>query len=440
MFRTLKPEKVYVTEDVYDDDRAASRVERMMTAIEGAEVERVSYEELNEIAPKRWSRFMGHVWHWGSESNPTDPDLVLTIGKFWSDEEKGKFRELYPNLGIRDIYGFMVKTWREDGEMDFRRGRKGCVCQSAWQLHSINGCPLRCAYCSFGGINRILVNMEEYIEHLDEICGLDPCQRIYKWDNQSDVSCFEPEYGASKLLVEYFAEKPGKYLEIYIGKSDNVDYLLELDHRGRTIMQWSLGPRTQSTMFEPETAPWDKRIEAAGRCREAGYITRYRLSPMIPVKNWKEEYAELIEEIFQHPHPDVISLCPFGWMDVEVAKSCIDFDMLDPQFVAAMEADAPFLRARGFSSGGGRPIPHDARAYMLKVVIDEIRRYHETIPISLCLETIEMWALFGRELGMPMDPEKKAEYYCNCGPLCTPEHPLSKGVSPGPSWYGEISK
>jgi len=438
MFRTLKPEKVYVTEDVYEDDRAVACVERMMGSID-AEAEIISYGELNEIAPGRWSRY-GHGWHWGSEPNPSDPDLVMTVGKFWPEESKREFRESYPNLGFRDLYGFTTKAWRGDGEMGFRRAKKGCICQSAWQLHSINGCPFRCAYCSLGGLNRILVNMEEYVEHLDEVCELGPCQRLYKWDNQTDVSCFEPEYGASKLLVEYFAHMPGKYLEIYVGKSDNVDYLLDLDHRGKTIMQWSLSPRTQSSVMEPGTAPWDRRVEAGGECREAGYITRYRLSPIIPVRNWEEEYAELVELIFQYPEPDAITLCPFGWMDVETARSCIDFDMLDPDFVAAMEAGDPFLRARGFTSGGGRPIPHDARAYMLKVVIDDIRRYSQTIPIALCLETVEMWALFGRELGMPMDPEARSTYYCNCGPLCTPEHPLSKGVTPGPSWYGQVQK
>ena len=30
--------------------------------------------------------------------------------------------------------------------------------------------------------------MEEYVEHLDEICELTPYQRLYKWDNQGDVA------------------------------------------------------------------------------------------------------------------------------------------------------------------------------------------------------------------------------------------------------------
>ena len=42
----------------------------------------------------------------------------------------------------------------------------------------------------------------------------------------------------------------------------------------------------------------------------------------------------------------------------------------------AMDSAAPFLEARGFGGGGGRPIPHDARAYMFKFLIDEIRKQY----------------------------------------------------------------
>lgn len=440
MFKVLRPQKVYVTEDVYEDARAAACVERLMSSIEGAEAERVSYADLNEIAPQRWGRLRGHETRWGNLADPRDPDLVMTMGKFWPEDEQQQFRERYPNLGVRDLWGLTTTSWRQDGEIDWRYERKGCICQSAWQLHSVSGCPFRCDYCWFCGLNRIFVNMEEYVEQLDEICARGPFQRIYKWDNQTDVTCFEPEWGASKLLVEYFANKPDKYLEIYVGKSDNTDSLLDLDHKGKTILQWSIGARTQSTVIEKETASWEERIEAARKCQDAGYIVRYRFSPIVPVKNWEQENAELIERIFARTKPDVISLCAFGWMDVDLAKSCVDFSLLDPRYVSAMESAAPFLAARGFTSGGGRPIPHDARAYMFKVLIDEIRKHDQAVPISLCLETVEMWALFQQELGTPVNPQRKSTYYCNCGPLCTPEHPLSKGVEPGRSWFGDLGE
>ena len=431
MFRRLRPAKVYVTEDIFEDGRAVTRVENMMSAIDGATAERVSYADLNDIAPERWTA----IPRWGANPAPRDPDVVMTMGKFWPEKRQAAFRGRYPNLGVRDLWGFRTAAWRADGELEWRRRHHGCVCQSAWQLHSIDGCVFRCAYCGLGGLVRFFVNMEEYTDHLDEICQRGPFQRIYKWDNVTDVSAFEPEYDASRLLVDYFAQKPDKYLEIYVGKSDNIANLLPLGHKGKTILQWSVAAPSQCVHLEPETAPWDRRVEAARTCQEAGYIVRFRFSPIIPVRNWKEENAELIARIFERTKPDVISLCPFGWMDVETARSSLDFDLLDPDFVAAMESAAPFLEARGFTAGGGRPIPHDARAYMLKFLIDEIRKHSRTIPVSLCLETVEMWALFGRELGMPLNSDKKAAYYCNCGPLCTPENPYAKGVEPGESWF-----
>jgi len=432
VFRTLKPEKVFVTEDVYADPDAARTVERMMTSIE-APLEKVSYEELDRIAADRWQ----HLPRWGAMENPRDPDMILTTAKFHSQQQREEWAAHYPNLMQRDLIGYRSHQLRGDGTFSFRRERRGIICHSARELRSAVGCPFRCAYCSFGTVIRVLVNMEEYVRHLDEIVNLEPRQRLYKWDNQTDVNCFEPEWGATRRLVEYFATRADKYLEIYTGKSDNVDYMLGLNHGGRTIIQWSLGARTQSTVFEKETAAWDQRIEAARKCQEAGYIVRFRFSPIIPVRNWREENAEMISRIFERTKPDVISLCAFGWMSLEDAKACLDFDLLDPDYVRAMEGEAPFLAFRGYTSGGGHPIPHDARAAMFKFLIDEIRKHNRTIPVSLCLETVEMWALFQDELGMPMDPNKASSYYCNCGPMCTPEHPYAKGITPGRSWFGE---
>jgi hypothetical protein len=172
----------------------------------------------------------------------------------------------------------------------------------------------------------------------------------------------------------------------------------------------------------------EERVEAARKCREAGYLVRFRFSPIIPVRNWREENAELIDLIFERAQPDVITLCAFGWMGIEDARSCLDFDLLDPEFVAAMEAAAPFLRDRGFTAGGGRPIPHDARVTMFRFLIDEIRRHNPDQPIALCLETEEMWRHFERDLR-----QSSRRYVCNCGPLCTPGWPLyDRMTSPSP--------
>jgi spore photoproduct lyase len=410
----LRPEKVYVTGEVYERPECVARLERMLACIECEAVETVREDAaLDELSAERgWTR----IPKWGTITERRDPDIVFTTAKFHGEEQQQERRERYPNLRARDLLGYHTCWFRPDGEPEWRRAKKGIVCQSAYQLHSIMGCPFRCHYCGLGGMIRILLNMEEYCEHLDEWLALWPEQRLYKWDNQTDVLCFEPEYGASELLVGYFAQREHQYLEIYAGKSDNVDFLLDLDHQGHTILQWSIAARTQTEVFEDKTASMEARIEAARKCQQAGYLVRFRFSPIIPVKNWREENAELIRLIFARTKPDVISLCAFGWMDVDDARACLDFSLLDHEYVAAMEAAAPFVRERGYTIGGGRPMPHDARAVMFDFLIDTIRSVSPDTVVALCLETEEMWRAFEGRLGMT--PE---HYVCNCGPMCTPE-------------------
>ncbi len=422
MERILRPEKVYVTAEVYDSKSCVKRLEKMMTCIESGPPEKVTDAELNQIAKERgWSSF----GRWGAMEDPPDPDLVLTTAKFHTPEERKERGEKYPNLRFRDLLGYSSCSFRADGSQAFKERTKGIVCQSAWQLYGVSGCAFKCDYCWFGGVNKIFLNIEDYIDHLEGWLALDPKQMIYKWDNQTDVNIYEPEWGWTEALVRYFGEREtpegqnDKYFLIYTGKSANVDFLLDLPHNGRTIIQWSTSARTQSTIMEKKTAPMEARIEAAAKCQKAGYTVRHRLSPIVPVKNWREENREMMELIFRTHDPDVISLCSFGWMSYSAMKSCVDLDLLDEKYVAAMEAMEPFLTERGYTSGGGQPIPHDARFVMLDFLVDEIRKHSSKCVISLCLETPEMWAVLGKKIG-----QIPSNYVCSCGPYSTPGAPL----------------
>jgi len=153
-----------------------------------------------------------------------------------------------------------------------------------------------------------------------------------------------------------------------------------------------------------------ERIEAMTKCQEAGYIVRVRFSPIAPVVNWRDENRAMVRNLLSRATPDVITLCMFGWMDLYEAKRCMDMSLFDPHMMKAMEDAAPEMRGKKFG-----PLPHAARAAIYRFLIQEIRAVRPDIPISLCLESYEMWQEFGAELGMR--PER---YFCNCGPQCTP--------------------
>lgn len=52
---------------------------------------------------------------------------------------------------------------------------------------------------------------------------------------------------------------------------------------------------------------------------------------------------------------------------------------------------------------------------MLDFLITEIQRRSPETVVALCLETPEMWRVFGERIGQNPD-----DYVCNCGPQCTP--------------------
>ncbi len=415
----LAPRHVVITEDAWDRADCRGVVDRLLAAIDSdGEPEIVDDQRLDKLPDeygwKDFGRWGHHAW-----DQRHDPDIVLTTAKFHDDATREARLQQYPGLNHRDLGGYHHWWFRPDGEAWFREENKGVICQSAWQIHSVSGCPFRCDYCWFGDVCRIFVNLDEWCAHLDDWMAQAGDQRLFKWDNQSDTLCFEPVWGHARMLVEYFARKPDKYLQIYAGKSDNVDFLLDLDHRGKTILQWSVGPRIQTEQMEQRTSTMDERIEAVRKCQGAGYLCRYRFSPMIPVMNWREGYTELIEAIFGRTRPDIITLCAFGWMDYEVARACLRWELLDPQIAAAMEATAPFINARGLKAGGGHPMPFEVRLGMYRHCIDEIRRVSPATHISICLEMPEMWAVLGDEL-----KGKPTAYVCNCGGHCTPGHPM----------------
>ena len=286
------------------------------------------------------------------------------------------------------------------------------MCQPAYAIHSFWGCHFRCVYCSLGHVANVYVNLEDWIEHIEQgLANLEksPQQRLFQWDNGTDVSCWEPEYGGTKLLVDLFARQPDKYVELYVGKSDHVDYLLDYDHRGHTVCCWSLGTETQCRTVEKRTASMEARLAAARKCEQAGYPVRIRLSPMVPIVGWEQETRHMIRRMFEQIHPQVVSMEPLRFYTYEPLLTDFPAGLLDAEFVEAMRtlpADTDSWHKDQF--------PDDLRLRMYRVVLDEVRRISPKTPVSLCREQRSTWEALASEFErMGQHPD---DFVCNCGP------------------------
>ena len=405
MYEVHTPE-VVVLDRVRVDARAAARLERMMSAVAADRVTEVDDAGLAELVEARgWNRGGKRTGQFRMERAPA---LIFSTFR-WSapSDLAGRYPALRGPLMLgRGAWGF------RDREQLMRA--QHCVCQSAYEIHCAYGCLHACDYCHIPPYFVIMLNLEELAERVRGFGETIPWQQLYKFDNGTDTICLEPEYGASRIMVGLFADWPGRYLLLYT-KSDNVGHLLGLDHRGHTLISWSLSSRTVAERIEKLAPSLERRLRAIERCEAAGYPVRVRISPICPIRDWRDEYRQMIQELLARTRPQVISIDVVGWMTAAQMKDALDTTLFDEEYAAALDR----LDAEGFRPLGKHLFPHEMRADILRFVVDEIQRIRPEQPVSLCMETTAMWEELGPRLGTSPD-----HYACCCGPTSVPGHPL----------------
>lgn len=418
----IRPRRVFVHERVLADPRCVQRMSRLLTGIEPDEAPvTVDDAQLDAISrDSRWDR----VKHWrtGQHHRQRDPDVIFNTYHWLEGEAATEHRRQYPNLAFGRLDGSGFVGYRDGRSL--LQSRHG-VCQNAHDLHSAWGCLHACDYCNIGEFLNLHLNLEEMVERLPALLDANPWLQLYKYDNQTDTITFEPEYGASALLVGFFAQREREYLMLYT-KSNNVDHLLGLDHRGHTIVSCTVSSDTVARLIEKNSPRTAERVEGLRQLQAAGYHVRARFSPIVPIKGWREDNAELIRRLCAAVRLDVLTIDVLALLGYDRLVECFDLDLLDPEYVAlAKELSEGEPKGKPFWPAGKQMFPHEARAEVYRFVLDRVREVDPDLPVSFCDETPEMWDEFATELaGTP------ARYACTCGPDSVPGNPLLRTTAP----------
>ncbi len=405
--RVLRPPAVFYTAEVAGDPLSKTRMERMMARIICDDIRMIESEEVITLSDAMRAEESGK--RSGEIGRRGDPTILFTNYKWPGGEGRDLPRDDWHRNTLSGL------RWVDFRDRESIRKNRNIVCQSAYELHSAYGCLHHCDYCFLGNTMMVVLNLEELLSHLDRLIEDNPHQGLYKFDNQTDNLCFEPEYGASELFVNYFAGKRGRYLMLYT-KSDNVDHLLTLGHGGKTIICWTLTCDAAAQIYEKEAPSMSSRICAAQKCQEAGYPVRFRLSPIIPIEGWREENEKMIRQLLSSVRPDVICIQTLTHMTAEQLRRSMDTTRFDDEILSTMDEGA-----RGDRCG---PFPHETREMIYRFFLDTISSIAPEVPVVTCLETPEMWRALASEL--KMTPEN---YLCCCGPTSTPENPLFSALS-----------
>jgi len=284
------------------------------------------------------------------------------------------------------------------------------VCPTFLKLTPATHCPFDCQFCFLQGTYRTLrpgvclyTDLPGMLRDIDgAIMRRDLCQRprdrkplVFNAGEMCDsLATLGLMPGLLPELVNHFSE-PGYDKLLLLTKSARTGQLLDLDHRGSTIVAWSLNCNRVIQEVELGAASLDERLGAARACQEAGYPVRFRFDPLVAIDIWEEQYSEMVERTLATVVPERITLGSYrllGNLDRIIEQRFPDSTLLNQE----LERDGKRLR-----------YPHELRRRMYEFVIGEIRKHDDTTPVSICKETPRMWA----DLKQHLTPRA-----CNCLP------------------------
>lgn len=373
---TISARTVYVDPHIHERPNCLRRFDRLMRNVRCDDIRALDASALQQVIE------IGKRRH-GKDNFGDDAVLVFTT---FDEKRKDWFYH-----------------WRDEA------AHHGGACQPATELNLVDGCVFRCSYCGFGRYIIFHLDVERFMAGLDEVFARHPSQRLYKYSNMTDLPAFEPELDAVPPMVTRFAREPDRYL-LPFTKSDNVAFLQELDHRGHTIVSWSITCDTASRFVDKRTPGMAERIAAMQLVQDAGYPVRARLSPIVPVTDWRAEYAELFETLLSRVRPDLITLELLGWMSIDDLLAVCDRSLLDPAAVEAAERAQNELRDVRWG-----PFTQETHEEVYRFCIETVRRLSPETPVSVCHGTPATWRALGESMRMSPD-----DYICNCGPQSAP--------------------
>jgi spore photoproduct lyase len=256
-------------------------------------------------------------------------------------------------------------------------------------LNTGSNCPIDCVYCILQAYLNTpwllhYVNVERMFEELDRGLAAQPAAFFRVGTGEfSDSLALDRLTGLSRPLVAFFAGKHNAVIELKT-KSASIANLQGLDHRGRTVVAWSLNSPRLIKEREIRSASLSQRLAAARRCAEWGYRLAFHFDPLIIHPGWEEGYAETIAELFRQVPAEAIAWISLGALRFiprlkdTALQRFPGTRIYHHEFVCGLDGKARYFR------------PERVRLY--RHIYQLLRRKAaETTCIYFCMESDEVW-------------------------------------------------
>jgi spore photoproduct lyase len=184
-------------------------------------------------------------------------------------------------------------------------------------INQTQNCPLNCSYC----ILQYYFNQPATVIYTDydriftelktKLAELQPRFVRIGTGELGDSLALPGSRSFAHRAIPFFAEHSGVLFELKT-KTEQLDDLLQITSRGHTLFSWSLNPPEVVQQEEYLTASVKKRLVAARKAMDAGFLLGFHLDPILFVPDWERQYQQLLEKLYAYVEPSRIVWISLG--------------------------------------------------------------------------------------------------------------------------------
>jgi spore photoproduct lyase len=265
-------------------------------------------------------------------------------------------------------------------------GTRHYTCCGYKILHIGTFCSMDCSYCILQAyfhppVLQYFLNHDEMDHELEQLFATRTVHRLGTGEF-TDSLIWEPWTRLSERLIRKFAGQDGCVLELKT-KTAWIDSLLDLPHRRRTILAWSLNSDEVIRTEERGTTSLDARLDAAARAAGRGYPVAFHFDPIVIADGCEADYRRTVERLFAAIDPRHIVWISLGALrfmpelKVVIRRRFQRSRIVYGEFISGLDGKMRYFK------------PLRMRAY--RDIAAAIRAHAPEVCIYLCMEDDEAW-------------------------------------------------
>ena len=268
-------------------------------------------------------------------------------------------------------------------------GTNEYICCGYQILHTGTNCPLDCSYCILQAYFnqpslRIFVNLEKKLAQVGKTLDSQP-EKIFRIGTGefADSLALDNITDASNIITNFFKGRKNAVLELKT-KTDEIGGLLRFPQRDRIIVSWSLNSSYIASKEEHRAPSIKKRLKAARKCQEEGYLLGFHFDPLIRHFNWQEGYSRTIDMMNKYIDPKKVIWISMGCiryipsLKPVIRKRHPNTHVLDGEFIKGMDGKKRYFK----------PIRIETYRYINNLILEW---KGDKDGVYLCMESDEVW-------------------------------------------------